>query len=146
MLASSPRSESGQCSAVLIDGSLAASSLNTLLLSLGQLLDVAVHRVLVTWKLVAEVIGRGKAFVMGELTYEDDSNLGRHGEWIWTGEWKKEVERGEYKEGWRDNGRSRRAGEGSLSIPRTIALWTSTPPATRGLLGSLLGQLLFVTV
>jgi hypothetical protein len=32
------------------------------------------------------------------LTYEDDSNLGRHGEWIWTGEWKKEVERGEYKE------------------------------------------------
>lgn len=38
---------------VLVDGSLATSGLDTLLLSLGQLLDVAVHRVLMNRKLVA---------------------------------------------------------------------------------------------
>lgn len=70
---------------VLVDGSLATSSLNTLLLSLSQLLDVAVHRVLMSRKLVAES-SEGMTGIGGdELTYVDDSDLGSHGEWIGEG-------------------------------------------------------------
>ena len=61
---------------ILVDVGLTASRLDTLLLGLGQLLDVAVHRVLEGQ--LDHAAGHGRHWE----TYEDNSNLGSHGDGV----------------------------------------------------------------